>query len=120
MNNLLSDLMSGVILLAIFMNPTIMKFVYVGNSARNVFKNTFCALANKNPDKLKEINFMKSIPQIETLYQFTRNLTTYQDLIKVNLAGNAFSLNACRTFSMWLLKQNTLKDMNLASCKISN
>jgi hypothetical protein len=77
MNNLLSDLMSGVILLAVFMNPTIMRFVFVGNSARNVFKNTFCALVNKSPEKLKEINFMRSIPQIETMYQFTRNLTTY-------------------------------------------
>lgn len=73
-----------------------------------------------NPEKLKEINFMRSMPLIETIYQLTRSFSIKNDLVKINLAGNAFSLNSCRSFSIWLLKQFTLKDLNLASCKISN
>jgi|688.fasta_scaffold338702_3 hypothetical protein len=68
LNNMLNDLMVGVLLLAIYMNPTIMRFVYVANQARSVFKNTLIKMITLNPDKLKEINFMKSMPTVETMF----------------------------------------------------
>jgi len=77
MNNFVNDIMAGVIVLAVFMNPTIFRFSYVGNTARNVFKNTLLACVAKSPGKLKEINFMKSINQIEVTYQLSKNLFSF-------------------------------------------
>jgi hypothetical protein len=65
--NFLNDAMASMVLLAIFMNPTIQRFAFVGNIGRAAFKNTLVALVKDSPTKLKEINFSRSLPQVEII-----------------------------------------------------
>jgi hypothetical protein len=118
--NFLNDAMASMILLAIFMNPTIQRLAFVGNIGRAAFKNTLIGLVKAAPTKLKEINFSRSLPQVEVIDQFMRGIHSFKDLCKVNMSGCPLSLNSCRTSSAFMLRQFNLKDLNLAHCKISN
>lgn len=60
-NNMISDMMSSIVLLAIFMNPSIVRINYVSNFAKINFNKTLVALMKGHPGKIKELNSSYSI-----------------------------------------------------------
>lgn len=50
-------MMSSLILISCFVNPSIKKLSYVNNYGRNTFKKTFGEFVKVNPAKWTEINF---------------------------------------------------------------
>jgi hypothetical protein len=76
--NFLNDAMASMLLLAIFMNSSIDRLGFVGNVGRAAFKNTLIGLVKSNPTKLKELNFSRSLPQIETIDQLMRSIQHFK------------------------------------------
>ena len=60
MNNQITDIMSSVILMACFVNPSVKRFSYVCNFARNTFKKTLCELVKEDGNKFTELNLSRS------------------------------------------------------------
>jgi hypothetical protein len=59
--NSITDIMSSVLLFAIYSNPNIKRFSLVGNPVRTTFNKTFRLLVQTNPTKLLEMNLSNSI-----------------------------------------------------------
>ncbi len=119
-NNFISDIMSGVLLLSCYMNPFLVRINYVSNFAKINFNKTLVALMRGHPRKIKEINTSYSIHQVEIMDQIMRNFIHFEGLVKVNMSGCSFSVNACRVMNVYIMKTHTLKDLNLSKCKINN
>lgn len=110
--------MSSCLLMASFMNPSVKRFSYIGNYGRNTFKKTFHELVKEDSLKFTEINFTRSITQVELMENLTRAFSI--NLIKMNISCCDLSINACRVLNIFLLKQQSIKDLNLMRCKINN
>lgn len=112
--------MSTVLLISCYMNPGLVRVNYVSNHAKLNFNKTLVALMKGIPGKIKEINTSSSILQVEILDQIMRSFTSFEDLVKVNMSGCSFSVNACRVWSSYIMKTFSLKDLNVSRCKINN
>lgn len=55
-SNQITDMMSSLILISCFVNPSIKRLSYVNNFARNTFKKTFGEFVKENPAKWTEVN----------------------------------------------------------------
>lgn len=66
-NNFVSDMMSSVLLMACYMNPSLVRINYVSNFAKINFNKTLVALMKGIPGKIKEINTSYSIHQVEIM-----------------------------------------------------
>lgn len=119
-NNFISDMMSSLVLMSCFLNPSVVRINYVSNYAKINFNKTLCALMKGIPAKIKELNTGYSIHIVEVMDQIMRNFINFEEIVKLNMSGCSFSVNACRVMNAYLLKHWTLKDLNLSRCKISN
>lgn len=102
-NNQITDIMSTLLLMAAFINPSVKRFSFVGNYARQTFKKTYQDLVVENPRKFTELNLSRSVLQLEVLEQISRKFSL--SLVKLNISGCGLSINACRILSVHLLKQ---------------
>jgi len=113
-------MMSSILLMASFMNPSLVRIAYISNFAKINFNKTLVALMKGIPGKIKELNTSCSIHQVEIMDQIMRSFMSFEDLVKVNMSGCCFSVNACRVWSNFIMKTPTLKDLNVSRCKITN
>lgn len=60
-NNLISDIMSNIVLISCYMNPWLVRINFVSNFAKINFNKTLVALMKGNPGKIKEVNTSYSI-----------------------------------------------------------
>lgn len=101
-NNFVSDMMSSILLMACYMNPSLVRINYISNFAKINFNKTLVALMKGIPGKIKEINTSYSIHQVEIIDQIMRSFMSFEDLVKVNMSGCCFSVNACRVWSNYI------------------
>lgn len=109
--------MSAVVLMACFASPSIKRVSYVSNFARATFKKTYEVLMAEDHRKFTEINVSRSIINPEVMELMSKQFSL--NLIKLNISGCDLSINSCRILNMFLLKQQSIKDFNVARCKLS-
>lgn len=73
-SNGLSDHLITTIIMAVFMNPTVKKFVVSKNYCRTIFAKTFAALIKQMPEKLHTIFAIDCMPLSEVVEPFARVL----------------------------------------------
>jgi len=66
-NNFISDIMSNIVLISCYMNPSVVRINYVSNFAKINFNKTLVALMKGHPGKIKELNTSYSIHQVEIM-----------------------------------------------------
>ena len=103
-NNQITDLVSTLLLLSAYINPSVKRFTYVSNLGRNTLRRTLIELTKFNPEKITELNLSRSLTQLEIMEQVTKSFH-YNHLVKLNIAGNGLSINASRILNIFLLKQ---------------
>lgn len=76
-NNLISDIMSNIVLISCYMNPWLVRINFVSNFAKINFNKTLVALMKGNPGKIKEVNTSYSIQQVEIMDQVMRSFMNF-------------------------------------------
>lgn len=102
-NNQVTDLLSTLLLLSAYINPSVKRFSFVSNHGRNTLRRTLIELCKENPHKITELNLSRSFTQLEIMEQVTRSFH-YNHIVKLNISGNGLSINAARILNLFLLK----------------
>lgn len=117
-SNQVTDIVSPLLIMSAFANPSVRRYSYCNNAGRNTFKRVFEELTKAWDMKFIEVNLTRSIQQLEILEKLSKSFS--YNLFKLNISGNSLSINASRILNIFLLKQQYIKDLNLARCRLSN
>ena len=117
-SNSVTDIISPLLIMSAFANPSVRRYTYVNNAGRTTFKRVFDELTKAWDMKFIEVNLSRSISQLEILEKLSKSFS--YNLFKLNISGNSLSINAARILNLFLLKQQYIKDLNLSRCRLSN
>ena len=116
----MTDLVSGMILFAAFVNPNIHKLTVSYNYMRSTFTRTLKRLSKDQPDKITELNVMGSINFVDHIEPLVQSLPKLSSLVCLNIAGCGVSQHTCRQLNSWIIGCfSSLKILDLSHCRIN-
>ena len=118
-NNQLMDHCSAVLVLGFFQNPSLHKMTITYNFLRASFCKTLTDMIKAQPEKITSLNLMGSIASSDHVEHLCINLEKFKQLVSINFSGNNFNVNCCRIFGNFMMSSYTLRDIDIAHCRIS-